>query len=92
MTIFCFRENLRKPAPKPRIVPAFSIQSYQKGVVVEKPPKPRERERHPVSNTAFKRFYIRGDFPISMESSSFGYKIAWKVSSRFSFAKLKCGK
>lgn len=61
-------------------MPAFSIQSYQRGVVVEKPPKPREKERHAAGNTAFKRFYIRGDFPISMEFSSFGYKIAWKVN------------
>ncbi|XP_054263162.1 parkin coregulated gene protein-like [Macrosteles quadrilineatus] len=73
-----FRESLRKPAPKPRVVPAFSIQSYQRGVVVEKPPKPEDRVRHTAGNTAFKRFYIRGDFPISMESSSSGHKIAWR--------------
>lgn len=79
VTIFCYREDLRRPAPKPRIVPAFSIQSYQRGVVVERPPKPKEQPGRPTTSTSFKRFYIRGDFPISMESSSIGHKIAWKV-------------
>jgi hypothetical protein len=30
-------------------------------------------------NTAFKKFYGRGDFPIALEHDTKGNKIAWKV-------------
>nr|CAD7202384.1 unnamed protein product [Timema douglasi] len=85
-----FREDLRKPMPgelskfenipKLRIVPAFTIQTLQKNTIVECPPKSGAfNERPPKLPTAFRRFYERGDFPISMEFDTYGYKIAWKV-------------
>nr|CAD7445521.1 unnamed protein product [Timema bartmani] len=85
-----FREDLRKPMPgglnkfenipKLRVVPAFTIQTLQKNTIVECPPKSGAfNERPPKLPTAFRRFYERGDFPISMEFDTYGYKIAWKV-------------
>uniref|UniRef100_A0A1B6D1T4 Parkin coregulated gene protein homolog n=1 Tax=Clastoptera arizonana TaxID=38151 RepID=A0A1B6D1T4_9HEMI len=73
-----FREGLRRPEPKTRVVPPFSIQSLQRNVKIQEPPKPEHQPPYAVSKTTFKRFYIRGDFPISMEFTSSGYKISWK--------------
>ncbi|XP_071455387.1 parkin coregulated gene protein [Hetaerina americana] len=61
-----------------RIVPAFTIQAYQKNVVVEGPPKLSQKPQTP-KYTAFSKFYKRGDFPISLEFDTYGHKIAWKV-------------
>ncbi|XP_075215312.1 parkin coregulated gene protein [Lycorma delicatula] len=73
-----FRESLRRIAPKPRVVPAFSIQSRQRGVIVQKPPKVKPKVNE-INRTSFRKFYVRGDYPIAMEFDRFGYKISWKV-------------
>lgn len=36
-------------------------------------------------NTAFKKFYQRGDFPIALEHDTKGNKIAWKVCLPWNF-------
>ncbi|XP_046392772.1 parkin coregulated gene protein homolog [Ischnura elegans] len=67
----------RKKRPV-RIVPAFTIQAYQKNVVVQSPPKLTQKPKTPKA-TAFSKYYKRGDFPISLEFDTYGHKIAWKV-------------
>lgn len=81
-----FRKSLRRPMPSvpkratPRVVPAFTIQALQKDVTVKPPPKAGAFiERPPKAPTQFRRFYIRGDFPIGTEFDTYGNKIAWKV-------------
>ncbi|XP_022206307.2 parkin coregulated gene protein homolog isoform X2 [Nilaparvata lugens] len=74
-----FRENLQRPAaPKERVVPAFSIQTLQQGTVVKQPPKTPIKP-YTINRSSFKKFYIRGDYPIAMEFDTFGCKIGWKV-------------
>jgi hypothetical protein len=81
-----FRQSLRRSMPSaykratPRVVPAFTIQALQKDVTVKPPPKAGAFVvRPPRGATQFRRFYIRGDFPIGMEFDTYGNKIAWKV-------------
>ncbi|CAH0771898.1 unnamed protein product [Bemisia tabaci] len=84
-----FRESLRRPTPGPnptkraasypRVVPAFTIQAYQRNTVTDAPPKSKRSRQHKVGNTAFRKYYARGDFPISMEFDTYGNKISWKV-------------
>lgn len=80
-----FRQSLRRPMPgartskAPRVVPAFTIQSLQKGTVVQPPPECGVRKRRMPKTSTFKKYYKRGDFPISMEVDQSGYKISWKV-------------
>ncbi|XP_067010543.2 parkin coregulated gene protein homolog [Anabrus simplex] len=84
-----FRQSLRKPTPNspnkplttPRVVPGFSIQSLQRDVVIQGPPKSAAYhvERRSKVPSSFRRFYNRGDFPISMEFDGAGNRIAWKV-------------
>ncbi|PNF40817.1 Parkin coregulated gene protein [Cryptotermes secundus] len=64
----------------PRVVPAFTIQALQKDVTIIPPPKAGAFvERPRKAPTQFRRFYIRGDFPIGTEFDTYGNKIAWKV-------------
>lgn len=65
--------------PRPRVVPAFTIQSLQRGTVVKGPPSCGTFKPKPHSPTPFRKYYKRGDFPISMETDSSGYKLSWKV-------------
>lgn len=80
-----FRSGLRYNLPGtvkskcPRVVPAFTIQSMQKGTVVEKPPHCGAYEQKPLKPSSFRKYYNRGDFPISMETDGSGHKLAWKV-------------
>jgi hypothetical protein len=81
-----FRKSLRRPMPSaskratPRVVPAFTIQALQKDVTVIPPPKAGTFvQRPPKAPTQFRRFYMRGDFPVGMEFDTYGNKIAWKV-------------
>ncbi|XP_023727278.1 parkin coregulated gene protein homolog isoform X2 [Cryptotermes secundus] len=81
-----FRKSLRRPMPSvpkratPRVVPAFTIQALQKDVTIIPPPKAGAFvERPRKAPTQFRRFYIRGDFPIGTEFDTYGNKIAWKV-------------
>lgn len=81
-----FRESLRRPlpgaksGPKPRVVPAFTIQSMQRGTIVRPPPVCGVTIPKPFKPSEFRKYYNRGDFPISRESEGGGNKIAWKVS------------
>lgn len=83
-----FRMTLRRPLPGaaakcgrgPRVVPAFTIQSLQRDTVVEGPPRCGAYKQRPLRPTVFRKYYRRGDFPISMETDSSGNKIAWKVT------------
>lgn len=78
-----FRSTLRKPLPNApkqkgcRLVPAFTIQSLQKGTCVIPPPKSNPFQEKPPKPTNFKSNYKRGDFPIVLESKA--TRIAWKV-------------
>lgn len=65
---------------KPRVVPPFSVQAHrQKNVTVTPFETKNITKPYPVGNTHFKKLYLRGDFPISMEFDSTGPRIAWKV-------------
>jgi hypothetical protein len=51
-----------------KVVPPPAVGAYN-----ERPSKP----------TAFRKFYLRGDFPIALEHDTKGNKIAWKVIVSF---------
>ena len=94
-----FRESLRKPMPNapkrtsPRVVPAFTIQTLQKNTIVQPPPKAGAYlKRPPKLPTRFRRFYIRGDLPISMGFDAGGNKVAWKVGFLYNVLLLASGK
>ncbi|KAK9506944.1 hypothetical protein O3M35_008789 [Rhynocoris fuscipes] len=70
----------KKPPIPPRIVPPFSIQSRQKNTIVEPFPKSQPLKKYPVGKSMFRMHYLRGDIPIAMEFSNFGFKINWKVN------------
>lgn len=64
-----------------RVVPPFSLQALrQKKVIVQPFEKKHVLKPYPVGNTSFRKYYLRGDFPIQMEFDSTGHRIAWKVS------------
>lgn len=79
-----FRSTLRKPLPNApqqkgcRLVPAFTIQSLQKGTCVLPPPKCNPFQEQPPKTTNFKSSYKRGDFPIALDAKA--ASITWKVS------------
>ncbi len=50
-------------------------------VKVVPPAKVGAFDVRPSKPTAFRKFYLRGDFPIALEHDTKGNKIAWKVSS-----------
>lgn len=60
-----------------RIVPGFSIQSYQKHVIIDSPPKVMVRKSR-IGKTLFRMYYNRGDIPVCLEFRNQN-KIAWKV-------------
>lgn len=83
-----FRVSLRKPLvgtpayKNPgyvRTVPAFTIQSLQKNVQVQPPPKYSIFKPKPHKDSHFKRAYLRGEFPITIDFDTFGQHICWKV-------------
>ncbi|KAG6445469.1 hypothetical protein O3G_MSEX003924 [Manduca sexta] len=83
-----FRATLRKPSPnypyghkykKPRVVPAFTIQAMQKNTKVLPPPKCNVWEPLPAKPTMFRKCYQRGEFPVSIEFTTCGKQLAWKV-------------
>jgi hypothetical protein len=43
------------------------------------PPSVGAYSERPSKPTAFRKFYLRGDFPIALEHDTKGNKIAWKV-------------
>ncbi|XP_055597365.1 parkin coregulated gene protein isoform X2 [Uranotaenia lowii] len=69
-----------KSASALRPVPAFSIESLQKGTFVLGPPKAQKSKYmlQPKA-TSFRMYYDRGDLPIKMEYLTGGDKIAWTV-------------
>lgn len=70
-----------KKPKKSRIVPPFSIQAMgQKNVIVQPFEKRTFLKTYPVGNTVFKKYYLRGDFPMALEFDSKGHKIAWKIN------------
>lgn len=78
-----FRSTLSKPLPNTRpqkgcrLVPAFTIQSLQKGTCVLPPPKSNPFKEQTPKSKNFKSSYKRGDFPIALEAKS--TNIVWKV-------------
>ncbi|XP_047530072.1 parkin coregulated gene protein homolog isoform X2 [Vanessa atalanta] len=81
-----FRSSLKKPSPnyphktrKCRIVPAFTIQSMQKNTKVLPPPKCGVFDPLPPKPTMFRRCYQRGEFPVCIEFTTSGKRLAWKV-------------
>lgn len=66
--------QIHKPV---RTVPGFSIQSYQKHVVTDSPPKVMVRKSR-IGKTLFRMYYNRGDIPVCLEFRNQN-KIAWKV-------------
>ncbi|XP_053613091.1 parkin coregulated gene protein homolog [Plodia interpunctella] len=83
-----FRHSLKKPSPnypygaktrKLRVVPAFTIQAMQKNTKVMPPPKSGVFDPLPIKPTMFRKSYQRGEFPVSIEFTSSGKRLAWKV-------------
>ncbi|XP_023934941.1 parkin coregulated gene protein homolog [Bicyclus anynana] len=83
-----FRNTLRKPSPnypygsktkKFRSVPAFTIQAMQKNTKVIPPPKSGVYDPLPARPTMFRSCYQRGEFPVSIEFTSSGKQLSWKV-------------
>ncbi|KAJ2942542.1 hypothetical protein O0L34_g2010 [Tuta absoluta] len=83
-----FRDSLRKPSPnypygyrakKPRLVPAFTIQAMQKNTKVIPPPKSSVYDPLPPKPTMFRKCYQRGEFPVAIEFTTNGRRLAWKV-------------
>ena len=62
------------------VVPAFSIRSWQSGILVEKPPKIDVFAERPTRSLAFRRIYDRGDLPVVIVHESRLYRLGWKVS------------
>ncbi|KAG7200945.1 hypothetical protein KM043_003305 [Ampulex compressa] len=69
----------RRRRRKPRVVPAFTIQALQENTIVAEPPRCGLYEARPPKPSAFRRFYERGAFPVSLENEGYGSKIGWKV-------------
>lgn len=67
-------KSLRKTRTK-RLVPPFSSQSRQPNTIVAGPPRSRSCQT-PIGNTAFRRYYDRGDFMLSVDSG----RVMWKTS------------
>ncbi|KAF9413857.1 hypothetical protein HW555_008060 [Spodoptera exigua] len=83
-----FRHSLKKPSPnypygyktkKPRVVPAFTIQAMQKNTKVLPPPKCGVFDPMPPRPTMFRKCYQRGEFPVCIEFTNYGKRLAWKV-------------
>lgn len=83
-----FRHSLKKPSPnyvygyrtrKPRLVPAFTIQAMQRNTKVLPPVKSNVFDALPPKPTMFRKCYLRGEFPVSIEFTNFGKRLAWKV-------------
>jgi hypothetical protein len=79
-----FRESLRRSMPNApkratrRVVPAFTVQTLQKNVVVQPPPTAGVFLERPLKvPTKFRRFYTRADFPVAMGSKA--NRLSWKV-------------
>ncbi|CAG0918528.1 unnamed protein product [Notodromas monacha] len=66
--------------PGVREVPAFSVQSLQKNAKPKPPPGPRRPplDQTPKS-TIFRKYYLRGDFPLCIRHDAKGNKLDWKV-------------
>lgn len=79
-----FWTEVRKHIPqyqkkKPRVVPAFTIQALQENTVVAKPPRCGLYKPRPPKPSTFRKFYMLGVLPISLENDSYGTKLCWKV-------------
>jgi hypothetical protein len=57
----------------------FTVKSTLKNAKVVPPPNVGAFSERPSKPTAFRKFYLRGDFPIALEHDTKGNKIAWKV-------------
>lgn len=67
----CETEDKRKSA--------FTIKANKLGADIGKPPKAGAFCERSLKPTQFRKFYLRGDFPIAVEFDAKGNKIAWKV-------------
>lgn len=83
-----FRHSLKLPSPnypygkktrKPRLVPAFTIQALQRNTKVIPPVKSGVLEPHPPKPTAFRKCYLRGEFPVTIQFTTYGKRLGWKV-------------
>lgn len=59
----------------------FTVKSLLKNAKVVPPPSVGAFSERPSKPTAFRKFYLRGDFPIALEHDTKGNKIAWKVTN-----------
>lgn len=74
----CFKDNNKlKSVQRLRVVPGFSVQSYQKNVITDRPPRVKIRKCR-LGRTLFRLYYSRGDIPVCLEFKS-RQKICWKV-------------
>lgn len=70
----------RKDSEKEKLAcQGFSVKSLLKNAKVLPPPNVGAFSERPSKPTAFRKFYLRGDFPIALEHDTKGNKIAWKV-------------
>lgn len=72
----------KKSSVKPRVVPAFTVQSQQRNTVTARPPhtdvfKPELKPSG--KTTLFRKLYDRGDFPIQLEHIVRGIRLQWKI-------------
>ncbi|KAG7511067.1 parkin coregulated protein isoform X2 [Solea senegalensis] len=58
---------------------AFTVKATMKNSVVAAPPSAGAFRERPTKPTTFRKFYERGDFPMALQHSSKGNRIAWKV-------------
>ncbi|XP_065224806.1 parkin coregulated gene protein homolog [Planococcus citri] len=80
VNLICKRYFIQRKPQTPcvqRVVPGFSVQSYQKNVTVDSPPKAMVKKSC-IGKTLFRMYYNRGDIPVCMEFRNRN-KIAWKV-------------
>lgn len=78
-----FRSTLKKPIKSSkyekgcRYVPAFTIESLQKGNCVIPPPRVNVFKERPPRHHRFRQNYMRGNLPIALDPK--GKKVSWKA-------------
>ncbi|XP_007887508.2 parkin coregulated gene protein [Callorhinchus milii] len=62
-----------------RVTEGFTVKAMMKNSIVVGPSSAGAFRERPSGPTAFRKCYKRGDFPIALEHSTRGNRIAWKV-------------
>ncbi|EEB13070.1 conserved hypothetical protein [Pediculus humanus corporis] len=73
-----FRESLRRPEPKVRKVPAFTIQAYQRNTKVIPLPKIDFYKIVEPKPSALRRAYLNQNLPINIEIEGGGTVLKWR--------------